>query len=178
MSYCIMILVAGSALYLEPINKVGRDGWYSGTRRVEQCFRLQRARNCGRIRRQFHHWHHGAFNSHRFNGPNAKKKRSWTLKRLKWNISSNKTGSNEQWTVPDGWLLYCLQVFYAHQVLDSSKKVDVTLITFLSTQSLQIKQKHSEFFGGPMGRFSVGEGSHSKHTHLMAPRVSILIWVW
>lgn len=55
------------------------------------------------------------------------------------------------------------------------KKVDVTLITFLSTQSLQIKQKHSEFFGGPMGRFSVGEGSHSKHTHLMAPRVSILI---
>ena len=36
MSYCIMILVAGSALYLEPINKVGRDGWYGGMRRVEQ----------------------------------------------------------------------------------------------------------------------------------------------
>ena len=59
------------------------------------------------------------------------------------------------------------------------KKVDVCgcyfLKLFFSTQSLQIKQKHSEFFGGPMGRFSVGEGSHSKHTHLMAPRVSIFI---
>ena len=29
MSYCIMILVAGSALYLEPINKVGRETWVS-----------------------------------------------------------------------------------------------------------------------------------------------------
>ena len=82
--------------------------------------------------------------------------------------------------MPDGRLLYCLQFFNAHQVLDSSKKggcmwMLLYKIIFFSTQSLQIKQKHSEFFGGPMGRFSVGEGSHSKHTHLMAPRVSIFI---
>ena len=56
------------------------------------------------------------------------------------------------------------------------KKVDVTLITFLSTQSLQIKQKYSEFFGGPMGRFSGGRRRRIvSYTHLMAPRVSILI---
>jgi len=81
--------------------------------------------------------------------------------------------------VPDGRLLYFQSIFYSFFMLTRFwsllKKMDVTLITFFSTQSLQIKQKHSEFFGGPMGRFSVGEGSHSKHTHLMAPRVSILI---
>ena len=81
--------------------------------------------------------------------------------------------------MPDGRLLYFQSIFYSFFMLTRFwsllKKMDVTLITFFSTQSLQIKQKHSEFFGGPMGRFSVGEGSHSKHTHLMAPRVSILI---
>ena len=77
--------------------------------------------------------------------------------------------------MPDGRILYSLQFFMLTRFWSLLKKVDVTLITFFSTQSLQIKQKHSEFFGGPMGRFSVGKGSHSEHTHLMAPRVSILI---
>ena len=35
MSFCIMILVAGSSLYLQPINKSGRDGCYGRMRRVQ-----------------------------------------------------------------------------------------------------------------------------------------------
>ena len=131
MSYCIMILVAGSALYLEPINKVGRDGWYSGTRWVEQCFRLQRARNCGRFRRQFHHWRHGAFNSHSFNGPNAKKKKVMNSKKTE--VKHLIQQDWEQWAMNCArWQITLLSTVFLMltRFWTLLKKVDVTLYTY------------------------------------------------